>query len=75
MRYQNRNLAYVVSAAVTPPSDLTSVRRRLPICAPEGKHLPGSPEFCTLEAFRERVQELTPTDWEVECSPGGASAT
>ncbi|TFK49423.1 phosphoglycerate mutase-like protein [Heliocybe sulcata] len=40
----------------------------LPICADEGKHLPGSPEFCTLEAFNERVKELTPGDWEVECA-------
>ncbi|PCH44871.1 phosphoglycerate mutase-like protein [Wolfiporia cocos MD-104 SS10] len=40
----------------------------LPACAPEGKHLPGSPEFCTFAAFRERVQELTPLDWEAECA-------
>ena len=40
----------------------------LPMCAEQGKHLPGSPEFCTLAAFRERVKELTPTDWEGECS-------
>ncbi|OSD08745.1 phosphoglycerate mutase-like protein [Trametes coccinea BRFM310] len=40
----------------------------LPHCAEEGKHLPGSPEFCTLAAFRERVQELTPDDWEAECA-------
>ncbi|KAJ7755374.1 histidine phosphatase superfamily [Mycena maculata] len=43
----------------------------LPVCAEEGKHLPGSPEFCTLAAFRERVKELTPVDWDTECaSPG-----
>ncbi|KZT28102.1 phosphoglycerate mutase-like protein [Neolentinus lepideus HHB14362 ss-1] len=40
----------------------------LPICADEGKHLPGSPEFCTLEAFNERVKELKPADWEAECA-------
>ena len=40
----------------------------LPMCADEGKHLPGSPEFCTFAAFRERVKELTPVDWERECS-------
>ncbi|KAI0702036.1 phosphoglycerate mutase-like protein [Cerioporus squamosus] len=40
----------------------------LPLCAEEGKHLPGSPEFCTLAAFAERVRELTPTDWEAECA-------
>ncbi|KAH9941178.1 phosphoglycerate mutase-like protein [Epithele typhae] len=28
----------------------------LPMCAEEGKHLPGSPEFCTFAAFRERVK-------------------
>lgn len=43
----------------------------LPICAAEGKHLPGFPEFCSLKAFQERVLELTPTEWDVECSPGG----
>lgn len=40
----------------------------LPLCAEEGKHLPGSPEFCTLAAFAERVRELTPKDWEAECA-------
>ncbi|ESK96267.1 acid phosphatase [Moniliophthora roreri MCA 2997] len=43
----------------------------LPMCADEGKHLPGSPEFCTLAAFRERIKELTPVDWDAECAPGG----
>ncbi|CAL1708943.1 unnamed protein product [Somion occarium] len=43
----------------------------LPICSEEGKHLPGSPEFCTLTAFRDRVRELTPVDWDLECSPAG----
>ncbi|KAJ7512066.1 histidine phosphatase superfamily [Mycena galericulata] len=43
----------------------------LPVCAEEGKHLAGFPEFCTLAAFRERVKELTPADWDNECaSPG-----
>ncbi|KAH8101820.1 phosphoglycerate mutase-like protein [Cristinia sonorae] len=41
----------------------------LPICAEEGKHLPGSSEFCTLAAFMDRIKELTPVDWEKECSP------
>jgi acid phosphatase len=40
----------------------------LPICAEEGKHLPGSPELCTFGAFRSRVEELTPKDWDGECS-------
>ncbi|KAI0064916.1 phosphoglycerate mutase-like protein [Artomyces pyxidatus] len=42
----------------------------LPLCADEGKHLSGSPEFCTLEAFTERVNELTPKNWDEECSVG-----
>ncbi|KAF8189862.1 histidine phosphatase superfamily [Mycena galopus ATCC 62051] len=45
----------------------------LPVCAEEGKHLPGSPEFCTLAAFRERVKELTPVDWDTECASTGWS--
>ncbi|KAF5383312.1 hypothetical protein D9615_005006 [Tricholomella constricta] len=45
----------------------------LPICAGKGKHLPGSPEFCTLTAFRERVKELTPSNFEAECMPAGRS--
>ncbi|GJE86567.1 phosphoglycerate mutase-like protein [Phanerochaete sordida] len=42
----------------------------LPACAEDGKHLPGHPEFCTLTAFMERIKELTPVDWEGECSVG-----
>ncbi|TFK87495.1 phosphoglycerate mutase-like protein [Polyporus arcularius HHB13444] len=42
--------------------------KALPFCAEEGKHLPGSPEFCTLTAFAERVKELTPKNWETECA-------
>ncbi|KAJ7695455.1 histidine phosphatase superfamily [Mycena rosella] len=45
----------------------------LPICAEEGKHLAGSPEFCTLAAFRQRVKELTPVDWDAECASTGWS--
>lgn len=40
----------------------------LPMCADEDKHMRGSPEFCTLRAFRERVDELAPRDWEAECA-------
>ncbi|TFK41610.1 histidine phosphatase superfamily [Crucibulum laeve] len=43
----------------------------LPMCAEEGNHLEGSPEFCTLSAFRDRVKELIPRDWDTECSPAG----
>jgi len=46
----------------------------LPICADQGKHLPGHPEFCTLTAFRDRVKELTPVNWEAECSAEGKSS-
>jgi acid phosphatase len=46
----------------------------LPICAAEGKHLPGAPEFCTLEAFSARVEELTPQNWDVECNPPSRAA-
>ncbi|KAF8755516.1 Phosphoglycerate mutase-like protein [Rhizoctonia solani] len=41
----------------------------LPACAAAGDHLSGSPEFCTLAAFQEHVQKLTPGDWEKECIP------
>ncbi|KAG2003286.1 hypothetical protein CC2G_003902 [Coprinopsis cinerea AmutBmut pab1-1] len=47
----------------------------LPICAKEGKHLPGRPEFCTLEAFKERVEQFVPKDWEAECSVSAGNAT
>lgn len=39
----------------------------LPLCAGSGRHLEGHPEFCTLAAFRERVSELVPDDWDAEC--------
>ncbi len=62
-------------SALTRLTDLIDVRVRyqnqnkpLPFCAEEGKHLPGHPEFCTFAAFRERVKQLTPIDWEAECS-------
>ena len=45
----------------------------LPICAEDGKHLSGYPQFCTLAAFRDRVRELTPVDWEAECTVEGKS--
>jgi acid phosphatase len=43
----------------------------LPLCAGEGNHLPGSPEFCTLKIFQKRVKELTPEDWDIECALSG----
>jgi len=42
----------------------------LPACSEAGKHLPGSPEFCTFAAFQARVKELTPSDWDSECASG-----
>ena len=41
----------------------------IPHCRLEGNHLSGAPEFCTLKAFQERIQELTPEDWDAECGP------
>ncbi|KAH9939851.1 phosphoglycerate mutase-like protein [Amylocystis lapponica] len=66
-------------ASPQPPSD---ARCRCPHAVPKQEHgvaalrrrgeaLPGSPEFCTLAAFRERVLELTPVDWEAECASAG----
>jgi acid phosphatase len=43
----------------------------LPMCAQKGDHLEGHPEFCTFDAFKARVKELTPDDWDTECSPAG----
>ncbi|OJA09583.1 hypothetical protein AZE42_06673 [Rhizopogon vesiculosus] len=41
----------------------------LPMCAAPGKHLPRSPEFCTLSAFQEKAKELTRKHWDTECFP------
>jgi len=46
----------------------------LPACAKEGKHLPGSPEFCTLKAFQAYIKEITPDDWDEECIPPKVNA-
>jgi len=63
------------------PADEHYIRMRyqnknmhLPICADEGKHLPGSPEFCTVTAFLDRIKELAPVDWEAECTPAGRAS-
>ncbi|KAJ3543988.1 hypothetical protein NMY22_g2946 [Coprinellus aureogranulatus] len=40
----------------------------LPLCAGEGKHLPGHPEFCTLQAFKDGMESLIPQDWDKECA-------
>nr|GAT42740.1 acid phosphatase [Mycena chlorophos] len=78
---ENRSfLQTVFSPFQTSPAPEYFVRMRyqnkslaLPVCADEGKHLPGSPELCTLAAFRDRVKELTPVDWERECGSTGWS--
>ncbi|TRM60384.1 histidine phosphatase superfamily [Schizophyllum amplum] len=41
----------------------------LPLCAEEGQHLEGRPEFCAMSVFKARVKELTPVDFEAECAP------
>ncbi|KAF8512657.1 histidine phosphatase superfamily [Hysterangium stoloniferum] len=43
----------------------------LPLCADAGNHLPGRAEFCTLDAFRERLKELSLTsdEFERDCAP------
>jgi acid phosphatase len=43
---------------------------RLPACAPEGKHLPGSNgEVCTFEAFKDAVRdvEVSSAEWRGLC--------
>lgn len=79
LRNTVRHMSFILQASNSSAnSRLSDVRMRyqnrnlvLPICSEEGKHLPGSPEFCTLAAFRERVKELTPVDWDSECAPSG----
>lgn len=70
--------AYLYIVAACSDSVLLDVRVRyenkdmaLPLCAAEGSHLPGSPQFCALKTFQKRVKELTPEDWDVECSRVG----
>ncbi|TEB31839.1 phosphoglycerate mutase-like protein [Coprinellus micaceus] len=41
---------------------------KLPLCAGEGQHLPGHPEFCTLQAFKDGMEAVIPLDWDKECS-------
>ncbi|KAF8908484.1 histidine phosphatase superfamily [Mucidula mucida] len=66
-------LQTILSPFKTKPAEEHYIRVRyqnknmhLPLCADEGKHLQGSPEFCTLKAFRDRIKELAPVDWEAE---------
>ncbi|KKA27161.1 hypothetical protein TD95_000384 [Thielaviopsis punctulata] len=39
----------------------------VPGCRAEGKHLPGDETFCTLSAFKEIVDNMTPKQWKTEC--------
>jgi hypothetical protein len=75
------NIVRILMAALSTgnhsePMQFTDVRMRykngnmvLPMCAAPGKHLPGSPEFCTLSAFQEKAKELTRKHWDTECFP------
>ncbi|EPS43239.1 hypothetical protein H072_2771 [Dactylellina haptotyla CBS 200.50] len=38
-------------------------------CEAAGRHLEGNPQFCTLEAFKEVVDKVSPEDWKTECLP------
>ncbi|KAF3288283.1 hypothetical protein TWF970_005364 [Orbilia oligospora] len=38
-------------------------------CKAAGRHLEGNTQFCTLEAFKEVVDKITPQDWKTECQP------
>lgn len=39
----------------------------LPFCKPAGRHLEGDESFCTLAAFKEAADMITPKDWKREC--------
>ncbi|KAL5598883.1 hypothetical protein BROUX41_003796 [Berkeleyomyces rouxiae] len=40
----------------------------VPGCAAAGRHLPGDESFCTLAAFKEIVDNITPRHWKAECA-------
>ncbi|KAI0436078.1 putative acid phosphatase [Xylaria telfairii] len=40
----------------------------VPGCQKPGKHFKGRPTFCTLAAFKEIVDKMTPADWKAECN-------
>jgi acid phosphatase len=40
----------------------------LPFCARPGNHLPGDTSFCTLVAFKQIADQMTPLDWRAECT-------
>jgi acid phosphatase len=39
----------------------------LPFCKTPGRHLEGDETFCTLKAFKEAADLVTPKDWKKEC--------
>lgn len=39
----------------------------LPFCKAPGRHLEGDESFCTLKAFKEAADMITPEDWKAEC--------
>lgn len=41
---------------------------RVPGCAPVGKHYGDDESLCSLVAFKEVVDKITPTDWRKECA-------
>ncbi|KAF7190053.1 putative acid phosphatase SPBC4.06 [Pseudocercospora fuligena] len=47
----------------------------LPFCKAPGRHLEGDESFCTLAAFKEAADMITPKDWKAECKSNlGTSA-
>ncbi|KAL9056634.1 MAG: hypothetical protein Q9162_002805 [Coniocarpon cinnabarinum] len=44
-----------------------SVPAVIPGCTKPGRHLDGDPSFCTLDAFKQIVEDITPKDWRGEC--------
>lgn len=47
----------------------------LPFCKAPGRHLEGDETFCTLAAFKEAADMVTPRDWKMECKSNlGTSA-
>lgn len=41
---------------------------KVPFCKPPGRHLEGDESFCTLAAFKEAADSLTPLNWKEECA-------
>lgn len=39
----------------------------LPLCRGPGRHLAGDESFCTLSAFKEATDPVTPVSWKEEC--------